>query len=95
MRLLVSGKFPCYKDNFEVEAAVKDAILEEPCIERALEEYDDHETQCDVALTMYQHVSCFTHTLQPVHMYDASPHIKSRAHKLVSKMNKSTKGTNT
>ena len=85
------------EDNFEEEAAVEDTTPEEPCVERALEDYDDHETQYDIALTMYQRVSCFTHTLQlVVHMHDASPHIKStisRAHKLVSKMNKSTKAT--
>ena len=28
-------------DNFEEEAAVEDAIPEEPCIERAVEDYDD------------------------------------------------------
>ena len=54
-------------------------------------------SQCDIALTLYQRVSCFTHTLQLiVHLHDALPHMKStisRAHKLVSKMNKSTKAT--
>ena len=85
------------EDEDEEEVAVEDALPEEPCVERALEDYDDHETQCDIALTIYRRVSCFTHTLQlVVHMHDASPHIKStisRAHKLVSKMNKSTKAT--
>ena len=37
----------------EEEEAVEDAIPEEPCIGRALEDYDDHETQCDIALTLY------------------------------------------
>ena len=31
------------EDKFEEEAAVEDAIPEEPCVERALEDYDDHE----------------------------------------------------
>ena len=46
------------------EKAVQVATPEGPCIERALEDYDDHETQCDIAMTLYQRVSCFTHTLQ-------------------------------
>ena len=85
------------EDIEDEEKAVEVTTPEEPCIERALEDYDDHETQCDIAMTLYQRVSCFTHTLQlVVHMHDASPHIKStisKAHKLVSKMNKSTKAT--
>ena len=85
------------EDDFEEEAVVEDDTLRESCIETALEDYDVHETQCDIALTVYRHVSCFTHTLQlVVHMHDASPHIKStisRAHKLVTKFNKSTKAT--
>ena len=84
-------------EDEDEEKAVEVTTPEEPCIERALEDYDDHETQCDIAMTLYQRVSCFTHTLQlVVHMHDASPHIKStisKAHKLVSKMNKSTKAT--
>ena len=85
------------EDIEDEEKAVEVATPEEPCLERALEDYDDHETQCDIAMTLYQRVSCFTHTLQlVVHIHDASPHIKStisKAHKLVSKMNKSTKAT--
>lgn len=33
----------------EEEAAVEDAIPEEPHIERAVEDYDDNESQCDIA----------------------------------------------
>ena len=44
-------------DNFEEEAAFEDAISEEPCVEKALKDYNDHETQCDIALT---------HRLEPI-----------------------------
>ena len=73
-------------------STVEDAIPEEPCTERTLEDHNNHETQCDIALTMYQRISCFTHTLQfVVHMHDGSPCIKStisRTHKLVSMQDK-------
>ena len=48
-------------DNFEEEAVVEDAIPEEPCIERAVEDYDDHDTQCDIALTYTYTLSCCSH----------------------------------
>ena len=52
------------EDDFEEEAVVEDDTLRESCIETALKDYNVHETQCDIALTVYRRVSCFTHTLQ-------------------------------
>ena len=62
-------------------------------------DYDDSERDHDIALAIYQHVSCFTHTLQlVVHTYDkdVSSSFKtalSKANKLVKKFAKSTKAT--
>jgi len=55
------------EENFE-EAAFEDDTSEEPCLERIQEDYDECETQHDIALAMYQRVSCFAHTLQLSHI---------------------------
>ena len=50
-----SGDSEDKEENIEGdEAAVKGITLQEPCVERALEDYDEHETQHDIALKMYQ-----------------------------------------
>ena len=41
------------EDIEDEEKAVEVAAPEEPCLERALKDYDDHETQCDIAMTFY------------------------------------------
>lgn len=65
-------------EDEDIEEYNFEKILEEPCIERALEDYDDHETQCDIALTMYQRVSCkLFYTYTPVccsHAWYIIPH---------------------
>lgn len=60
--------------------------------ETEVDDYDDSERNHDIALAVYQRVSCFTHTLQlVVHTYDndVSSYFKialSKAKKLVKNL---------
>ena len=79
-------------------AEQSDREPEEELFSQQPHKYDNNEQHHNIALAIYQCVSCFTHTLQlVVHTYDndVSSHLKgpiSRVNKLVKKFNKLTLG---
>ena len=60
-------------------------------------DFEEHELEHDIAFTLQKRVGCFSHTLKLVarkyNTLKQPKHVLARAHKVVSKVRKSTKAT--